>query len=52
MEKIFIVWYHNEELDKTGIWGIYSDTNKAETVIQYIKANWGYRAWWNEEEVQ
>lgn len=52
MDKVYIVWYRNTEIGKTGIWGIYSDPGKAEEMVEYIDREWDWMAWWNEEIVQ
>ena len=52
MEKVYIVWYRNTEIGKTGIWGVYSDPGKAEEIAAYIDIEWDWPAWWNEEIVQ
>ena len=52
MDKVYIVWHTNMELGKTGIWGVYSDPDKAEDMVAYIDEKWGWPAWWNEEVVQ
>ena len=52
MDKVYIVRYQNAEIGRTGIWGVYSDPGKAEEIVAYIDAKWGWLAWWNEEIVQ
>lgn len=36
MNKVYIVWYQNAKLGKTGIWGVYFDPDKAEETVAYI----------------
>ena len=52
MDKVYIVWYTNTELGNTGIWGVYSNSAKAEEMAAYIDTEWGWPAWWNAEVVQ
>lgn len=52
MSKVYIVWYINTELGKTGIWGIYSTVEKAEDMIRIIREDFDYTAWWHEETVE
>lgn len=52
MDKIYIVRYIDTKLGKTGIWGVYSDPDKAEDMVAYIDTKLGWPAWWNEEVVQ
>ena len=51
MQKVYIVWFTNEN-GKHAMWAIYADESKAAEAVRYVKEEFGYDTWCNEEEVR
>ena len=46
---VYVVCYENDL--GIGIWGIYNSVEKADAIVNAIKIDCQYKAWYNAEEV-
>lgn len=50
--KVYLVWYMSPVRRDAALWGVYGTEDAANKMVEEIRHDYGYTAWWNDETVQ